>query len=56
MSRAIKRYAISEIYQSLYGIGIVLLAYVSAQSLGGDGFLAAFAAGFAVAVLNFDLC
>jgi NhaP-type Na+/H+ or K+/H+ antiporter len=34
----------------------VLLAYVSAQSLGGDGFLAAFAAGFAVAVLNFDLC
>src|SRR3712207_6604512 len=40
MSRAIERYAVSEIYQSLYGIGIVLLAYVSAQSLGGDGFLA----------------
>ena len=56
MSRAIQRYAISEVYQSLYGIGIVLLAYVSAQSLGGDGFLAAFAAGFAVAILNFDLC
>jgi NhaP-type Na+/H+ or K+/H+ antiporter len=56
MSRAIERYAVSEIYQSLYGIGIVLLAYVSAQSLGGDGFLAAFAAGFAIAVLNFDLC
>src|SRR5919112_4858671 len=56
MSRAIERYAISEIYQSLYGVGIVLLAYVSAQSLGGDGFLAAFAAGFAVAILNFDLC
>ncbi len=56
MSRAIERYAISEVYQSLYGIGIVLLAYVSAQSLGGDGFLAAFAAGFAIAVLNLDLC
>ncbi|MDQ3891677.1 MAG: cation:proton antiporter, partial [Actinomycetota bacterium] len=56
MSRAIERYAISEVYQSLYGIGTVLLAYVSAQSLGGDGFLAAFAAGFAIAVLNFDLC
>ena len=56
MSRAIERYAVSEIYQSLYGVGIVLLAYVSAQSLGGDGFLAAFAAGFAIAVLNFDLC
>ena len=56
MSRAIERYAISEVYQSLYGIGTVLLAYVSAQSLGGDGFLAAFAAGFAIAVLNLDLC
>ena len=56
MSQAIERYAISEVYQSLYGIGTVLLAYVSAQSLGGDGFLAAFAAGFAIAVLNLDLC
>jgi NhaP-type Na+/H+ or K+/H+ antiporter len=56
MSQAIERYAISEVYQSLYGIGTVLLAYVCAQSLGGDGFLAAFAAGFAIAVLNLDLC
>jgi NhaP-type Na+/H+ or K+/H+ antiporter len=56
MSKAIERFAISEVYQSLYGIGIVLLAYVSAQALGGDGFLATFAAGFAIAVLNFDLC
>jgi NhaP-type Na+/H+ or K+/H+ antiporter len=37
-------------------VGIVLLAYATATALGGDGFLAAFAAGFAVAVLNFDLC
>ena len=56
MSQAIERYTISEVYQSLYGIGTVLLAYVCAQSLGGDGFLAAFAAGFAIAVLNLDLC
>ena len=34
----------------------MLLAYAGAQSLGGDGFLAAFAAGFAVAILNFELC
>ena len=47
---------ISREYQALYGIGLVLLAYAGAQSLGGDGFLAAFAAGFAVAVLNFELC
>jgi len=56
MSRANARYGISEVYQSLYGIGIVLLAFATAQALGGDGFLAAFAAGLAVAVLNFDLC
>ncbi len=56
MSRADKRFGISEVYQSLYGVGIVLLAYSAATALGGDGFLAAFAAGFAVAVLNFDLC
>jgi NhaP-type Na+/H+ or K+/H+ antiporter len=56
MSKADGRYGISEVYQSLYGIGIVLLAFASAQALGGDGFLAAFAAGLAVAVLNFDLC
>lgn len=56
MSRAIERYSVSEVYQSLYGVGIVLLAYAAATALGGDGFLAAFAAGLAVAVLNFDLC
>lgn len=56
MSRVDRRYPVNEVYQSLYGVGIVLLAYASATALGGDGFLAAFAAGFAVAVLNFDLC
>ncbi len=50
------RYAISRQYQALYGIGATLLAYSTAQALGGDGFLAAFAAGFAVAALNFELC
>ncbi len=56
MSQADRRYSVNEVYKSLYGIGIVLLAYASATALGGDGFLAAFAAGLAVAVLNFDLC
>jgi NhaP-type Na+/H+ or K+/H+ antiporter len=56
MSRADRRYSVNGVYQSLYGVGIVLLSYATATALGGDGFLAAFAAGFAVAVLNFDLC
>jgi MFS family permease len=56
MSKADKRFGVSEVYQSLYSVGIVLLSYSVATALGGDGFLAAFATGFAVAVLNFDLC
>ena len=56
MSKADKRFGVSEVYQSLYGVGITLLSYATATALGGDGFLAAFATGFAVAVLNFDLC
>ena len=56
MAKADARFGISREHQALYGIGLVLLAYAAAQSLGGDGFLAAFSAGFAVAVLNFELC
>lgn len=50
-----ERYDVSPAYQALYGIGALLLAFSSAEALGGDGFLAAFAAGFAVATLNFGL-
>jgi sodium/hydrogen antiporter len=56
MGKADAAFGISREYQALYGIGLVLLAYAAAQGIGGDGFLAAFAAGFGVAVLNFDLC
>lgn len=56
MGKADARFGIRREYQALYGIGLVLLAFAAAQMVGGDGFLASFAAGFAVAVLNFDLC
>ena len=56
MGRADAAFGIRREYQALYGIGLVLLAFTAGQLSGGDGFLAAFAAGFAVAVLNFDLC
>ena len=42
--------------QALYGVGLVLGSFAAADALGGDGFLAAFAAGFAVTYLNLDLC
>lgn len=43
-------------YQALYGVGMVLTAYVAATAVGGDGFLATFAAGIAVVLLNQTLC
>ena len=43
-------------YQALYGVGMVMSAYSAAVAAGGDGFLAAFAAGLAVVLLNQNLC
>lgn len=43
-------------HQALFGVGLVLVAYTAAVAAGGDGFLAAFAAGFAVVVLDLELC
>jgi NhaP-type Na+/H+ or K+/H+ antiporter len=43
-------------YQSLFGIGLVFGAYAAGVTVGVDGFLAAFAAGLAVTVLNQELC
>jgi NhaP-type Na+/H+ or K+/H+ antiporter len=51
-----RRFRIRREYQSLYGIGLVLAAYVAGEAVGGDGFLAAFAAGLAVTALNQTLC
>ena len=56
MSRMDARMNIRREHQSLYGIGLVLAAYTAATVAGGDGFLAAFAAGLAVTVLNQSLC
>lgn len=56
MGKADARYSIRREYQALYGIGLVLAAYVTAQALGGDGFLASFFAGLAVAIFDVTLC
>ncbi|MQA99914.1 MAG: hypothetical protein GEU78_06420 [Actinobacteria bacterium] len=56
MARADRRFGIRREYQALYGIGLVLGAYAAGVGVGGDGFLAAFAAGFAVTVLDRELC
>src|SRR5687767_7547959 len=43
-------------YESLYAIGIGFAAYAVAEFAGGSGFLAAFAAGVAIAALDIELC
>ena len=56
MARMDAHFDIRREYQALYGLGLVLAAYTGATAAGGDGFLAAFAAGAAVVVLNQSLC
>lgn len=56
MTRADERFAIRREYQALYGIGLVFAAFVAGDTIGVDGFLTAFAAGFAVTAFNFELC
>jgi NhaP-type Na+/H+ or K+/H+ antiporter len=56
MGRADTRFGIRHEHQALYGIGLVLAAYVAGQAVQGDGFLAAFFAGLAVTLFNVSLC
>jgi NhaP-type Na+/H+ and K+/H+ antiporter len=56
MAKADRHMGVRTEYQALYGVGLVLAAYAGATVAGGDGFLGAFAAGFAVLVLNQILC
>jgi NhaP-type Na+/H+ or K+/H+ antiporter len=43
-------------YESLYALGIAFTAFALAESVGGSGFLAAFAAGLVIAVQDLELC
>ena len=56
MGRVDRHTPIRNEYQSLYGVGLVFLAFVAGEAVGGSGFLAAFAAGGAVSVSNTTLC
>jgi sodium/hydrogen antiporter len=50
-----RRLPIRREYQALFGLGLVLASFAAGQLI-ADGFLAAFAAGLAVVVLNRELC
>ena len=50
------RFGLRRDYESLYAIGLAFTAYAVAESLGGSGFLAAFAAGLLVSIQDVELC
>ena len=43
-------------YESLYALGVGFASFAAAEAVGGSGFLAAFAAGLAIAALDVELC
>ena len=43
-------------YESIYALGIALSAFAAAEAVGGSGFLAAFAAGLVIALVDVELC
>ncbi|HUR07146.1 MAG TPA: cation:proton antiporter [Nonomuraea sp.] len=51
-----KRVSVRRDYESLYALGVAFTAYAAAESVGGSGFLAAFAAGIVIARLDVELC
>jgi NhaP-type Na+/H+ or K+/H+ antiporter len=56
VERLRQRRLIRRDYESLYSLGVAFLAYAGAQLIGGSGFLAAFAAGLTIAIVDVDLC
>lgn len=51
-----KRQLVRRDYESLYSIGVAFVAFSAAQSVGGSGFLAAFAAGLTISFMDTELC
>ena len=51
-----KRAGVRRDYESLYALGVAFTAFATAESVGGSGFLAAFAAGVVIALLDVELC
>lgn len=51
-----RRIGVRRDYESLYSIGTALTAFAAAETVGGSGFLAAFAAGLTISALDLELC
>lgn len=51
-----RRVGIRRDYESLYSLGVAFAAFAAAESVHGSGFLAAFAAGLTILILDVELC
>ena len=51
-----RRLGIRRDYESLYSLGLAFAAFAAAESLHGSGFLAAFAAGVTISLVDVELC
>ena len=51
-----RRLGVRRDYESIYSIGIAFAAFAAAESVHGSGFIAAFAAGITIAMLDVELC
>ena len=51
-----KRVGVRRDYESLYALGVAFTAFAAAEAVNGSGFLAAFAAGVVIALLDVELC
>src|SRR4029079_806165 len=51
-----RRLGIRRDYESLYSLGLAFAAFAAAESLHGSGFLAAFAAGITISLVDVELC
>ncbi len=51
-----KRVGIRRDYESIFSLGIAFTAYAAAEAVHGSGFLAAFAAGLTISLLDVELC
>ena len=51
-----RRQLVRRDYESIYSVGVALFAFAAAEVAGGSGFLAAFAAGLTIAIVDVELC
>lgn len=56
MGQLRRRQLVRRDYESIYSIGVAFVAFAAAQAVGGSGFLAAFAAGLTIAIMDEELC